>query len=141
MSRRVRSLARSSISGGTHGQRNQRSRGHRSQSREGGAACRRRAIGALGAIILVIVNATISVANKTGVFGVHTTHGWIGLLAFAVGLIGALTTLFKPTWGALLMVVAGLGFIYVAGAGAILATPFLLIAGGLAYIDRPKPAK
>jgi hypothetical protein len=99
------------------------------------------AIGALGAIILVIVNATISVANKTGVFGVHTTHGWIGLLAFAVGLIGALTTLFKPTWGALLMVVAGLGFIYVAGAGAILATPFLLIAGGLAYIDRPKPAK
>lgn len=99
------------------------------------------AIGALGAIILVIVNATISVANKTGVFGVHTTHGWIGLLAFAVGLIGAFTTLFKPTWGALLMVLSGLGFIYVAGVGAILATPFLLIAGGLAYIDRPKPAK
>ena len=98
-------------------------------------------IGAVGAIILIILNAVIS--GKHALLGstVPASHGVIGLVAFVVGAIGAITTLFSPKWGAGLMAISGLGFIYVAGWGAVLATPLLLIAAGLAYLDRPKTAK
>jgi hypothetical protein len=99
------------------------------------------ALGAVGAIVLIIVNGIISAKHAILGSTVPQSHGVIGTIAFLVGIVGAVTTVFKPTWGAALMAIAGLGFIYVAGWGAIFATPFLLIAGGLAYIDRPKPSK
>lgn len=95
-------------------------------------------IGAIGAIILIIVNAAISAKHAILGNTVPQSHGVIGLVAFVVGAVGVFTTLLKPQWGAALMAVAGLGFIYVAGWGALLATPFLVIAAVLAFLDRPK---
>ncbi len=98
-------------------------------------------IGAVGAIILLIVNTVISGKHAASVVlgnSVPQSHGVIGLLAFLVGAIGVFTTLLKPAWGAALMAIAGLGFIYVAGWGALFATPFLVIAALVAFLDRPK---
>jgi hypothetical protein len=95
-------------------------------------------VGAIGAIILIIVNAIISTNHTIVGNAVPASHGVIGLLAFVVGGVGVFTTLFKPQWGAALMLISGLGFIYVAGWGALFATPILAIAALIAYLDRPK---
>ncbi|MBF6590824.1 MAG: hypothetical protein IVW57_09890 [Ktedonobacterales bacterium] len=98
------------------------------------------AIGLIGSVILLIVSIVISGKHALLSTTVPQSHGFIGFMAFVVGLVGALTTLFKPRAGALLMLVAAAGFIYVAGFGAILASPLLALAALIAYLDRPKTA-
>jgi hypothetical protein len=100
-------------------------------------------VGAIGAIILIIVNAIISGTHFAGKLLGHSgpqSHGVIGIVTFLVGAVGVFTTLLNPKWGAAMMAVAGLGFIYVAGWFSLFATPILLIAALIAYLDRPKTA-
>jgi hypothetical protein len=95
-------------------------------------------IGAIGALILIIVNSIISAKHAILGSSVPQSHGVVGLLAFVVGALGVIATLINPRVGAALMAVAGLGFIYVAGWGAVFATPFLVLAAVVAFLDRPK---
>jgi hypothetical protein len=104
-------------------------------------------IGRLGALIAgvlgFVVGFIFNVAHST--FG-HlfepgsTTHGFIVLLFLVVGLIGALIALFAPRAAALLLVVSAVGFIIFIGniLVGIIPAIILLIAAGLAFIDRGK---
>jgi chromate transport protein ChrA len=68
-----------------------------------------------------------------------STHGFIALLFLIVGLIGALIALFAPRASALLLVVSAVGFIIFVGfVAGIIPAILLLIAAGLAFIDRGK---
>jgi hypothetical protein len=98
-------------------------------------------IGVIGAFVALFVNFFNSLIREG--LGGHG-HLWVGLLLFLVALVGALISWPWPRTAALLMLIAALGFIYVAGIGAVIASPLLLIAAVLAFLDRkkaePKPA-
>jgi len=93
-------------------------------------------IGAVGAIALLIVNIVLS--TKHALTGGAQTHGWYGVLAFVVAAIGAMATVFSPKVGAVLMALAGIGFIVIAHIGAVFAVPILAVAAVIAWIDRSK---
>src|SRR5215469_12779687 len=103
-------------------------------------------IGRLGALIAgvlgFIVGFILNVAHSTfaHLFQPNsTTHGFIALLFLIVGLIGALIALFAPRASALLLVVSAVGFIIFVGfLVGIIPAILLLIAAGLAFIDRGK---
>jgi hypothetical protein len=104
-------------------------------------------IGRLGALIAgllgFVVGFIFNVAHSTFAHlfqPSNATHGFIVLLFLVVGLIGALIALFAPRAAALLLVVSGVGFIIFIGniLVGIIPTIILLIAAGLAFIDRGK---
>jgi hypothetical protein len=98
-------------------------------------------IGVVGAIVAFIVNALYSgihdVMKASGAFS-GRTHGFIGLLLVVVGLVGAFAGIPWPIAGAVLMLIAGLGFIYVVHWWALVASPLFILAAVLAYMDRNK---
>ncbi len=98
-------------------------------------------IGVVGALVALIVDIVASGVHALN--GGPQSHGFVGFLLFLVGLIGAFIAIPFPVVAGLFMLVAGLGYIYVAGWGALIASPLLLIAAFLAYRDRNKeePAK
>jgi xanthine/uracil permease len=102
-------------------------------------------IGVVGAIVAFIVNTFYSGVNdlmRVAGDPHRQTHGFIGLLLVVVGLIGAFVGIPSPITGSILMLVAALGFIYVVHWWALVASPLLLLAAVLAYMDRKKePAK
>jgi len=93
-------------------------------------------LGIFGVIIAFIINLLYSSLHVLGrVAGItnNQTHFFYGLLVILIGFIGSLLALFFPTVGAVLLVVAGIAFFFIAGWWALLASPFLLVAGVLAY--------
>lgn len=102
-------------------------------------------IGVVGAIVAFIVNILYSGVNDlmTVAGDPHRqTHGFIGLLLVLLGLVGAFVGIPAPVVGALLMAIAGVGFIFIVHWWALIASPLLLLAAVLAYRDRNKePAR
>ena len=96
-------------------------------------------IGLIGSAISLAITIITVVAFHTSqlfdVGGSHS-HGFIGFLAFLVGLIGSLVALFSPTTGAVLLVIAGLVMLYVAGLWGIIPLVILVIAALIAWADR-----
>jgi hypothetical protein len=93
-------------------------------------------IGLLGVVIAFIINLLYSSFHVLGrVSGITSdqTHFFWGLIVIIIGLVGSLFALFLPTMGAVLLLVAGIAFFFIAGWWALLASPFLLIAALLAY--------
>jgi hypothetical protein len=113
----------------------------------------RRILGRLGALVFglvgvvlgLIVNFVFSTVKDTEkLLGNNTvsSHGFIGLGAMIVGFIGAVLAPAKPAAAALLLLIAGAGFFYPVHLYALIASPFLLIAALLAFVDRaPATAK
>lgn len=99
-------------------------------------------VGVVGALVALLVTITTVVAKHVGDIvnpaSTGTSHGFIGFLCFIVGLIGALIAIPFPSAAALLMVIAGLAMIYVAGGWAIIGAPLLIIGAILAFLDRKK---
>ncbi len=98
-------------------------------------------IGIVGAVVALIVNIVYSGVNdllNVSGLSVHHSHGFVGLLLVVVGVIGALVAIPRPVVGALLLLVAGLGFIVIVHWWAFIASPLLLLAAVLAYMDRNK---
>lgn len=94
-------------------------------------------IGVVGAIVAFVVNLTVSGAHLAGLVR-YQTHGFIGLLLVIVGLIGAFVGIPAPVTGAILMLIAGVGFIFIVHWWALVASPLLLLGAVLAYLDRKK---
>jgi hypothetical protein len=94
-------------------------------------------IGIVGSIVALIVSISASVI-KDATGNHNQAHGFVGLLLVVISFIGALIAVPFPVTAALLMLIGGLGMIYVAGFGAIIGAPLLLIAAALAYMDRAK---
>jgi hypothetical protein len=96
-------------------------------------------LGIIGAII-ALIEVIVSVGSKwfeqaTGV-GNPTSHGFLGTLAFLLGIIGALLALPFGEAGAVLMAIAGLIMLYVTGWVGIIPFIFLILGAILAYLDR-----
>jgi hypothetical protein len=100
-----------------------------------------RIIGRLGALILGLIGVVVGlIANFVGTVHGYATdvthHGFIGILLLLVGLFGSIIAMFTPIFAAILLLIAGLGFFYVLGWGALFVAPFFIVAAVLAYIDR-----
>jgi hypothetical protein len=71
-----------------------------------------------------------------------THHGFVGLVLLLIGLAGSLLALFAPVVAAVLLLIAGIGFFYVLGTGALFVAPFFIVAAVLAFVDRrPAPVQ
>jgi hypothetical protein len=93
-------------------------------------------IGLFGTIIAFFINILYSTFHVLGrITGItaNQSHFFFGLLVVLIGLIGSLAVLLTPIVGAVLLLVAGVAFFFIAGWWALLASPFLLIAAVLAY--------
>lgn len=96
------------------------------------------AIGIIGAVDALIINILVSlfheVARLAGAdFG--RSHGFIGLGIFIVALVGAFLVLGLPRVGGVLLLLAGIGFFFVVHWWALLASPQLLVAGVLPFLE------
>ena len=93
-------------------------------------------IGLFGVIVAFVINFLYSFIHVLGrVSGItsNQSHFFFGLLVILIGFVGSLLALFVPIVGAVLLVVAGIAFFFIAGWWALLASPFLLIAAVLAF--------
>lgn len=98
-------------------------------------------IGLLAAILGLVINflysATHDVLRLTGTTNA-TTHGWIGLGLAIVGFLGAITALFWPRVSIVLLLIAGIGLIFVLRWFAIFTTPLFFIAAAMIYIGETR---
>jgi hypothetical protein len=98
-------------------------------------------LGLVGAVVGFIVNLLYSLAHVLGrVAGVtaNQSHFFIGTgLAILAG-IGALVSAGAPEVGALLMVLAIIGFAFIIGWWAVIPGVFLVVAAGMAILGRVK---
>ena len=62
----------------------------------------------------------------------YLTQGQQGFVIL-IGLVGSVLAMFIPIAGAVLLLVAGIAFFYIAGWWALLASPFFLVGAVLAY--------
>lgn len=93
-------------------------------------------IGLFGVVAAFIINLLYSVLHVLSrVVGIpnNGSHFFFGLLVIFVGFVGSLLAVFAPSIGAVLLLVAGIAFFFIAGWWALLASPFLLIGAVLAY--------
>jgi hypothetical protein len=100
-------------------------------------------LGIFGAAAVLGINTFYSVSRLfQSVVGMHpdASHGWLGLGCAILGFIGACFLLFRASipLGALLLVIAGIGFFFVVNWWALLASPQMLLAAFFAayyYLD------
>jgi hypothetical protein len=93
-------------------------------------------IGLLGVVVAFIINLLYSSLHVLGrITGITNdqSHFFWGLFVILIGLVGSILALFIPSIGAVLLLVAGIAFFFIAGWWALLASPFLLVAAFLAY--------
>lgn len=91
-------------------------------------------LGALGVIIGFIVNLLVVFVRHV-ITGANS-HGVVGLLMVLLGLLATIIVGIAPESAALLFLIAGVVFFWVAGLWALLVSPFFLLAAVLAYLDR-----
>jgi hypothetical protein len=93
-------------------------------------------LGVIGAVDGFILNLLVSlyhsVERLTGVD--PSSHGFIGFGMVVLALVGAVLALFWPQVGGVLLLLAGLGFIFVLHWWALLATPQLIIGGLIPFM-------
>ena len=96
-------------------------------------------LGIVGAII-ALIEVILSVGSKwveqaTGV-GNPTSHGFLGTLAFILGIVGALVGLPFGEAGAVLMLIAGVIMLFAVSGWGIIPFIFLALGAVLMYLDR-----
>ncbi len=89
--------------------------------------------GVLAAFVINLLYSSVHVLGRVAGITNDQSHFFWGLLVILIGLVGSLLVPFVPIAGAVLLVVAGIAFFFIAGWWALLASPFLLIAAVLAY--------
>jgi hypothetical protein len=96
-------------------------------------------LGLIGAAVGFVVSLLYSLAHTLGrVAGItaDSSHFFIGLGLTALAILGALSAVVSGMFGAVLMLVAAVGFAFIVGWWAILPALFLLPAAWLAYRNR-----
>jgi len=89
-------------------------------------------LGAIVAFIITILNFTV----KLFTVGFGNAHTPTGIAMSIIALIGALIAIPFPTVSAVLMVIAGIVMLFVAGGWGILPLIILAIAAIFAFLDR-----
>lgn len=94
-------------------------------------------IGSIIALIEVIVSvSTRHIGDLMNPASTSTSHGFLGTLAFIIGIVGSLIGLPFGEIGAILLAIAGLLMLYVTGWAGIIPFIFLIVAAVLMYLDR-----
>jgi hypothetical protein len=97
------------------------------------------AVGLVGAVVAFVVNALYSFAHVLGrISGITAdrSHFFIGTGLTIVAVIGAILVVGSPEAGALLLILATVGFFFILGWWAIIPALFLVSAAGLAIANR-----
>ena len=100
-----------------------------------------RLIGRLGALIFGLIGCAVGLfTNFIGTIHGYVTdvahHGFVGLVLLLIGFAGSLLAMVSPVVATALLLIAGFGFFYVLGAGALFVAPFFIVAAVLAFVDR-----
>jgi hypothetical protein len=96
-------------------------------------------VGLIGAILALIINVLYSVVHVlTQAAGVahDTGHFFLGLVVVLVGTVGAFLAPILPILAAVMLVIAGIGFFFIVGWWAFIASPFFLVAAVLTFSNR-----
>ncbi|HEY7349451.1 MAG TPA: hypothetical protein VH599_14140 [Ktedonobacterales bacterium] len=101
------------------------------------------ALGVIGAAAALGINTFYSISTRfQDLVGLHpdASHGWLGLGCAILGFMGACFVLFRVSLplGAILLIIAGIGFFFVVNWWALLASPQMLLAAFFAiyyYLD------
>jgi hypothetical protein len=96
-------------------------------------------VGLVGTAVALVINILYSLAHVLGrVSGItdDSSHFFFGLLAVLVALGGSFLTVFTPLLAAAMLLAAGIGFFFVVGWWALIASPFLFVAALLAFSNR-----
>ncbi len=100
-------------------------------------------IGIVGSVVALIVTLITVVAFHTnqlfdtsGLTNTSHSHGFIGFLCFVLGVIGSLAAILFPGFATLLLLIAGLVMLYVAGGWGLIPLVILALAAWLAFADR-----
>ncbi|HEV2461800.1 MAG TPA: hypothetical protein VGS80_25875 [Ktedonobacterales bacterium] len=97
------------------------------------------ALGLVGAVIGFVVNALYSLVHVLGrISGITAdrSHFFIGTGLAIVAVVGALCVAGAPEVGAILLVLATIGFFFIVGWWAVIPAIFLLSAAALAMMNR-----
>ena len=101
--------------------------------------------GLIGVVVAFTINLLYSSLQVLGrVAGItnNQTHFFWGLFVVLIALVGSVLAMFIPIAGAMLLLIAGIAFFFIAGWWALLASPFLLVGAVLAYnMSRTKQQK
>jgi len=93
-------------------------------------------LGLIGVVIAFTINllySSLHVLGSIAGFTADSTHFFWGLFVVLIGLVGSILAMFIPIAGAVLLLIAGIAFFFIAGWWALLASPFLLVGAVLAY--------
>jgi hypothetical protein len=96
-------------------------------------------VGLIGAVVALVVTILYTLAHVLGrIAGVNTDHShfWWGLLVILIGAVGAFTAPLLPIPSAIMLLGAGVAFFFIVGWWALIASPFLIVAGLLAFSNR-----
>ena len=96
-------------------------------------------VGLVGAILGFVTSTFYSLLHILGrISGISADHGhfFIGLGLAIVAIIGSFLVIGMPEAGALVLVLATIGFFFIMGWWAFIPAVFLLVAAGLAFMDR-----
>jgi hypothetical protein len=86
-------------------------------------------IGAADALAINTIYSTIKRIARAVGLSLDATHGFLGLGLAILGFLGACVMLKWPIVGGVMLLIAGIGFFFVVGWWALLASPQLLLAG------------
>lgn len=105
-------------------------------------------VGIVGSLLALLVTTITVVAyhlnqlfDTSGLLDTRRSHGFVGLLSFVVGIIGSLLALLFPSTAAVLLLIAGLAMVYVAGGWGVVPLVVLGLAALLAFLDRRRAAR
>jgi hypothetical protein len=84
----------------------------------------------LAVIVNVLYSASHGILRLTGMSAV-ATHGWIGLGLIVLGLIGAFLVVVSPLPATILMIIAGIGLIFIVHWFAIFVSPLYFLGAAL----------
>ena len=94
-------------------------------------------IGTVLAFIVDILYSLVHVLGRVAGFTNDTSHFFWGLLVVLVALGGSFLAPVVPILSAIMLLAAGIGFFFVVGWWAVIASPFLIVAAVLTFSNRP----
>lgn len=93
-------------------------------------------IGTALALVIDILYSLVHVLGRVAGMANDTTHFFYGLIVVLVALGGSFLTVLSPILAAIMLVAAGIGFFFVVGWWAIIASVFLFVAALLTFSNR-----
>lgn len=95
-------------------------------------------LGVMGAAAALGINVFYSASKRfQNLVGAHpdASHGWLGVGLIVLAFLGAILALFNGTIhvGGILMIIAGIAFIFIVNWWSLLASPQLILAGFFAF--------